>query len=213
MAGSAGPADLVEPQEAIAPLGPPGPAAPPGCVEPPGPPARAASAAPPDSVGLSGSLDPGQPKTTPMKFVALDIGHKRIGVATCDRLEIAASPHSVIPAGKGAAAQVAALVAAEGAEGVVVGWPVSLDGRENDNCRLVEAFLARLRPLLTVPVELVDERFTTRLAEASLIEGGMRREQRRERRDAVSASLILQSFLEARRHRTPPGPSSATEGG
>ncbi|RCK74621.1 MAG: putative Holliday junction resolvase YggF [Candidatus Ozemobacter sibiricus] len=204
MAGPAGPADLVEPHAAIAPRGVRGPTV------------RAAPAAPPasaDSAGLSGPLDPGQPKTAPMKFVALDIGHKRIGVATCDRLEIAASPHSVIPAGKEAPAQVAALVAAEGAEGVVVGWPVSLDGRENDNCRLVEAFLARLRPLLSVPVELVDERFTTRLAEASLIEVGMRREQRRERRDAVSASLILQSFLEARRHRAPRGPSSASEGG
>ncbi len=149
-----------------------------------------------------------------MKYVALDVGTKRIGVATCDRLEIAASPHSVIPAGKEAPAQVAALVAAEEAEGVVVGWPVSLNGTENDNCRLVTAFLDRLRPLLTVPVELVDERFTTRLAEASLIEAGLRRERRRDLRDAVSASLILQSFLDGRRHRAPPhGPPPSAGGG
>lgn len=141
-----------------------------------------------------------------MKFVALDIGTKRIGVATCDRLEVAATPHSVIPAGKQAPTQVAALVVREEAEGVVVGWPVSLSGQEGENCRWVREFVDRLRPLLTVPLEMADERFTTSLAEASLIEAGLRRERRKELRDAVSAALILKSFLDARRHRQPPGP-------
>lgn len=152
-----------------------------------------------------------------MKFIALDIGTKRIGIATCDRLEIAATPHSVIASGKNAPAQIAALVASEEADGVVVGWPLSLNGGTNENCRLVSSFIERLRPLLSVPIELVDERFTSSLAEASLIEAGFRRERRKEVRDAVSASLILKSFLETRRHRkttaeTPQTPPSE-EGG
>ncbi len=53
---------------------------------------------------------------------------------------------------------------------------------------------------------MADERFTTSLAEASLIEAGLRRERRKELRDAVSAALILKSFLDARRHRQPPAP-------
>jgi len=133
-----------------------------------------------------------------MKFLALDIGTKRIGIATCDRLEVAASPHSVIPGGKRAPAVVAELIIKEEAGGVVVGLPVSLNGQEGENCRFVRKFIARLKPLVQVPIETMDERYTTSIAEASLIEGGMRRERRKEIRDAVAAALILKSFLTLR---------------
>lgn len=144
-----------------------------------------------------------------MKFLALDIGTKRIGVATCDRLEIAATPHSVIPGNRHAPGLVADLVAREEADGVVVGLPISLSGAEGENCRFVRAFIEKLQPLLTVPIETIDERYTTSLAEASLIEAGLRRDRRKELRDAVSAALILKTFLERRRFqrdRDPPGP-------
>ncbi|HNW33600.1 MAG TPA: Holliday junction resolvase RuvX [Candidatus Ozemobacteraceae bacterium] len=135
-----------------------------------------------------------------MKFIALDVGSKRIGVASCDRLEIAASPHSVIPAGRNAPAAVARLLETEEADGIVIGLPLSLDGSEHGEAsRIVRAFVERLQPLITVPLELVDERFTTNIAVNSLIEAGMRREKRRDIRDAVSAALILKSFLDRRR--------------
>jgi putative Holliday junction resolvase len=136
-----------------------------------------------------------------MKFIALDIGLKRIGVASCDRLEIAASPHSVIPADKKAPAAVAALVKSEHADGLVVGMPYSLSGREGEACEMAMKFIERLRGLVPVPIETMDERLTTKIAEASLIESGMRREKRKTVRDAVSASLILQTFLDRRRVR------------
>jgi len=135
-----------------------------------------------------------------MKFIALDVGSKRIGVASCDRLEIAASPHSVVPAGKDAPAAIARLVETEEADGLVVGLPLSLDGEEHGEAsRIVRAFVERLQPLVRVPIEFIDERFTTNMAVTSLIESGMRREKRREIRDAVSAALILKTFLD-RRH-------------
>lgn len=144
-----------------------------------------------------------------MKFIALDVGSKRIGVASCDRLEIAASPHSVIPAGKDAAAAVAKLIETEEADGLVVGLPLSLNGDEHGEAsRIVRAFIERLKPLIAVPLELVDERFTTNIAVNSLIEAGMRREKRRDIRDAVSAALILKSFLDHRRFANPPEPAA-----
>ena len=145
-----------------------------------------------------------------MKFLALDIGKKRIGVATCDRLEVAASPCTVVPAGKAAPQMIVDLARKEEVDGLVVGLPVSLNGSEGEACRMVRSFLARLEPLTELPIELVDERLTTRWAETSLIEAGMRRDRRKMVRDAVSAALILKTYLERSRHdgkSVPPGSS------
>ena len=136
-----------------------------------------------------------------MKYIALDVGVKRIGVASCDKLEMAATPHSVVPANNKAPAIIATLVVEEEAAGVIVGLPLSMDGKERESCEMARRFVAKLEPLVTVPIVLVDERFTTKIAENSLIEAGMRREKRREVRDAVSAALILKSYLDGRRFR------------
>jgi len=136
-----------------------------------------------------------------MKILALDIGKKRIGLATCDRLEIAASPHSVVKAGKTAVDQVTAVIKNEEVDAVVVGLPVSFDGIEREMCEICRFFKNELAKKTTLPIELFDERLTSKMAEASLIESGMRREQRREVVDAVAASLILQSYLDNRRHK------------
>jgi len=135
-----------------------------------------------------------------MKILALDIGKKRIGVATCDRLEIAASPFQVIRAGKNAVDEVLALLAKEEIEGVVIGLPVSFDGVEREPCERARYFKNELEKRTSLPIEFFDERFTTKLAEASLIESGMRREQRREVIDAVAASLILRGYLDYRKN-------------
>ncbi len=136
-----------------------------------------------------------------MKILALDIGKKRIGLATCDRLEIAASPYSVVKAGKTAVDQVVEVIAKEEVEAVVVGLPVSFDGNEREMCEIARYFKNELAKRIDLNIELYDERLTSKMAEASLIEAGMRREQRREVIDAVAASLILQSYLDNRRHR------------
>ncbi len=136
-----------------------------------------------------------------MKILALDVGKKRIGVATCDRLEIAASPYSVVRAGKQAVEQVAQIIEKEEVEAVVIGLPVSFDGVEREMCEICRFFKNELARKVALPIELFDERLTSKMAEASLIESGMRREQRREVVDAVAASLILQSYLDNRRHK------------
>lgn len=136
-----------------------------------------------------------------MKILALDIGKKRIGLATCDRLEIAASPYSVVKAGKTAVDQVVAVIDKEEIEAVVVGLPVSFDGIEREMCEISRYFKNELAKRIDKTIELFDERLTSKIAEASLIESGMRREQRREVIDAVAAALILQGYLEHRRQK------------
>jgi putative holliday junction resolvase len=138
-----------------------------------------------------------------MKFLALDIGTRRIGAASCDRLEIAATPLPFVPADRRAPEVIAAMVENDEFDGIVIGLPLSMDGQERDACAQVRRFVATLQPLVRVPIELVDERLTTKIAEGHLIASGMRREKRRENRDSVAAALLLQTFLDRRRSGMP----------
>jgi putative Holliday junction resolvase len=136
-----------------------------------------------------------------MKILALDIGQKRIGVAICDRLEIAASPFCVVKAGKTAVDEVVKIIGREAVDAVVIGLPTSFDGVERASCQRARYFKNELGKCCSLPIDFFDERYTSKIAEASLIESGVRREQRREVIDAVAASLILRSFIESRRNQ------------
>jgi putative holliday junction resolvase len=123
-----------------------------------------------------------------VKIVALDHGTARTGVAVCDETETIASPLTVIPrvgTDDGFAALLALLEAQRPAR-VVVGLPLSLDGREHGQARAAKAFAARLREAVGVPVELYDERFTSKLADQR---GG------RASRDARAAATLLEDYL------------------
>jgi len=82
---------------------------------------------------------------------------------------------------------------------VVIGLPRRLDGNEGDASEHARTFAAELGERTAIPIELWDERFTTTIAERSLIESGVRRKRRREVIDAVAAAVLLQSWLDARR--------------
>lgn len=134
-----------------------------------------------------------------MKILALDVGKKRIGVATCDKLEIAATPHSVVKAGKNAVDDVVKILESDDFECIVIGLPVSFDGIERESCERARYFKNELEKKTNLPIEFVDEKFTSKIAESSLIEAGMRRENRKNVIDAVAASIILRGFLDQRR--------------
>lgn len=134
-----------------------------------------------------------------MKILALDVGQKRIGVATCDKLEIAATPHSVVKFGRNAVDEVVKILNEENIECIVIGLPVSFDGVERESCERARFFKHELEQKTTLPIEFVDEKFTSKIAETSLIEQGMRRENRKNVIDAVAASIILRGFLDQRR--------------
>ena len=136
-----------------------------------------------------------------MKILALDIGQKRIGVATCDRLEIAASPFAMVKAGKNAVDEIVKTIEKECVEAIVIGLAVSFDGVEREPCQRARFFKNELEKKTSLPIDFFDERFTSKIAEASLIESGMRREQRRENIDAVAAALILRGYIEYRRNQ------------
>ncbi len=135
-----------------------------------------------------------------MRVIALDPGTVRIGVALSDPLGITAQPHSSLDAtAADVVDQIVALVAETGAERVIVGLPVSLDGREGNAAETARDFAERVSGAIDVPVEMVDERFSSVTAERVMLEAGARRSERRRSRDRVAAAVFLQSYLDGGR--------------
>lgn len=134
-----------------------------------------------------------------MRVLGLDIGTRRIGVAVSDPLGVVASPYTVLPRAGDRAADhraVAGLVAEVGAGRVVVGLPLSLNGRVGPAARQVLDEVEQLRTTLPVPVECHDERLSTVTAERSLREAGTRASARKAVVDKVAAAVLLQSWLD-----------------
>ena len=129
------------------------------------------------------------------RVMGVDYGTTRVGVAISDGLQISAQPHSVVPA-EGAAKAIAALIEEEHVVYVVVGLPLHLSGDANTSSEGARALAEKLRTLIDVPVALADERFTSKIAERVLLEGNVRRRERREAIDKVAAAVMLQAVLD-----------------
>jgi putative Holliday junction resolvase len=131
-----------------------------------------------------------------MRYLAIDYGAKRTGLAVCDAAETIASPYGVLHGQKDLARRIGQIVASENIEAVVVGLPLNMDDSEGPQARRVRAFAKELAAQVHVPVHLQDERLSSFGAEQKLEETGLSRGKKRERVDAVAAAEILQAFLE-----------------
>jgi putative Holliday junction resolvase len=134
------------------------------------------------------------------RALGLDLGERRIGVALCDSGGVLATPYEVVMRSGDRArdhARIAALVEEAGAEVVVVGLPLSLDGSKGPAALGVEAEVAELRDHLGVRVELWDERLSTVEATRRLRSAGVSGRRRRHVIDQVAATVILQAWLDA----------------
>src|SRR5436190_5753602 len=127
-----------------------------------------------------------------MRVLALDYGSARCGCAVSDPTGVLATPIDPVlaPRSRRGLARLRSLVAELGVERVVVGLPLSLAGADSTQTAEVREFAAGLERALPVPVELYDERFTTRIAERT---GGQASE------DSRAAAYLLESWLTARR--------------
>ncbi len=134
-----------------------------------------------------------------MRALAVDWGTVRIGLATCDREGILASPYGTIDQVRDLPAvrrQIARIVADEEVEVVVVGHPLSLDGSRGPAARAVEAQAAALAAVLPVPVVLHDERLTSVTAHRLLEASGLDSRERRRVVDRAAAAVLLQTWLD-----------------
>ncbi len=134
--------------------------------------------------------------------LAVDYGRARIGVAASDPLGITAAGVATLAARdrEKALAEVAALARERGAEAVVVGHPLNMDGTVGEMAREAERFAEALRARVSCPVHLHDERLTSWQVEREMREAGVKRKRRREASDRAAAALILRSWLARRIH-------------
>jgi putative Holliday junction resolvase len=141
---------------------------------------------------------------TKPRYLGLDVGNRRIGVAVSDELGLTAQPVLTLERKRAAPGisrddlrSLARLARRFGVVGIVVGNPVHLSGDASPQAAKTQAFAAALGELSGLPIHLWDERLTTREAHQILYEAGHARQEHGSVVDQVAATLILQGFLEA----------------
>lgn len=135
------------------------------------------------------------------RILALDYGTKRVGLAVTDPLQLIASGLETVPAHE-VLAYLTAYCQREPVEAFVVGMPRRLDSTDTDATPHVRGFIKRLRKQFPeVPVYEHDERFTSVMAHQAMLASGMSRKDRRDKGtvDTISATILLQSFMEMKR--------------
>ena len=139
----------------------------------------------------------------PVRILGLDYGSKRIGVAVSDELEIAARGLTTIirKNQKNDLDEIAKIISIYSVEKIIIGYPIKLDGSEGIQCEKISRFAKLLEAKLRLPVIKWDETLTTKEAEDILIQAHVRREKRKRVIDKLAATLILQGYLDNRKHR------------
>ncbi len=139
----------------------------------------------------------------PVRYLALDIGTKRIGVAVSDELGLTAQPAMTLEVRRSRREDlrsIARLARKFAVVGIVVGNPLHLSGEVSSRAEKAQVFAAELGELTGLPIHLWDERLTTQEAHRILYEAGHARQEHAKVVDQVAATLILQSFLDE--HKT-----------
>lgn len=129
------------------------------------------------------------------RVLGVDYGTKRVGLAVSDGLCLTARPLEVVSRQEVVARSIDVAKELEIAK-IVVGLPTSLGGEEGIAASEARKLGLELGEATGLPVEYHDERFTSRMAENSLLESGMKRRNRRETIDKVAAAIILQDYLD-----------------
>lgn len=134
------------------------------------------------------------------RILAIDYGNKRVGLAVTDTLQIIATPLETVHA-KDVLPYLRAYTQREPVEAFVVGMPTTLMGEATDATQHVIGFVRNLKKEFpAIPVHTVDERYTSRMAHQAMLAGGLKKKSRQDKAtvDRVSATIILQSYLESR---------------
>ena len=133
-----------------------------------------------------------------MRYLALDHGTKRIGVAVSDELKMIAQPLEYIftEPFDTFLARLKQILAEKEVERVFIGMPRNMDGTYGPAAEKVREFIAALTPEISVPIRTLDERLTSAQANRVLLEGNVRRADRKQKVDAMAAAILLQSYLD-----------------
>ena len=136
------------------------------------------------------------------RILAIDYGKKRTGVAVTDILQMIANGLTTVPTPE-LMDFILKYVEKEPVERIIVGHPKQMNNEDSENMKRITPFVNQLRKKLpNIPVELVDERFTSVLAHQAMLDGGLKKKARQNKAlvDEISATIILQSYLETKKY-------------
>ena len=131
-----------------------------------------------------------------MRYLAIDYGSRRTGLAICDPTETIVSPLAVIDSRKKLFEKIEQIMEKESVEALVVGLPLNMDDSKGFQAQLVLKFVEQLKKRVHVPVHLQDERLSSFAAEEKIAPAQYSRGKKKERLDAIAAAEILEVFLE-----------------
>lgn len=135
------------------------------------------------------------------RILAIDYGKKRTGIAVTDPLQIIANGLTTVPTHE-LMNFLMEYLKKESVERIIIGHPKQMNNEDSENMKNIVPFINRLKKALPdMPVELVDERFTSVLAHQTMLAGGLKKKDRQNKAlvDEISATIILQSYLESRK--------------
>ncbi len=132
-----------------------------------------------------------------MRYLAIDYGLKRTGLAVCDADETLASPLVVLTGQGGLIEKIRRIITDQAVDAIVFGLPLNMDGAEGDQAKRVRDFAAELIKQSELPLFFQDERLSSFDAEKKLAALGITRKKKKKHLDAVAAATILQAFLDA----------------
>lgn len=135
------------------------------------------------------------------RILALDYGSKRVGVAVTDPLQIIANGLTTVTE-KEIWNFMNDYFTKEKIDCLVVGYPVQNNGLGSESLRFINPFIRKFRKQYPeIPVELADERYTSKMAKQVMIDGGMKKKDRQDKAmvDTISATIILQGYLETKK--------------
>lgn len=135
------------------------------------------------------------------RIVAIDYGRKRTGIAVSDTLQLIANGLTTVPTHE-LLNFIGEYVAKEPVERIIIGLPKQMNNEASENMKNIEPFVRSLKKRFPeLPVEYVDERFTSVLAHRTMLEAGLKKKDRQNKAlvDEISATIILQTYLESKR--------------
>ncbi|MDR0893832.1 MAG: Holliday junction resolvase RuvX [Prevotellaceae bacterium] len=135
------------------------------------------------------------------RILAIDYGRKRTGIAVSDTLQLIANGLTTVSTNY-LTAFLLDYVAKEPVERIIVGYPRQMNYEDSENAKRIKTFVGTLQKKLPdMPIEYVDERFTSLLAHRTMLDAGLKKSDRQNKAlvDTISATIILQSYMESRR--------------
>ena len=136
-----------------------------------------------------------------MRFLCIDLGDKRTGLAICDGDEILASPLAVLEGQKKLLDEIIEIARQNQVEGLVFGLPLNMDDSEGQRAIQTRKFADQIKEKTNLPIFFQDERLSSFTAQNKLSQTGLTHKKKKDRIDALAAAEILKTFIEERKQK------------